>query len=49
VRDQLKNDGVKNLKDNDYIMFELILRDFIRTTIPAQGNKMSPNVRGITY
>ena len=49
IRDQLKNDGRKNLEDNDYVMFEMILANFIRTAISGQRSKRSPKVFGIKY
>jgi hypothetical protein len=49
IRMQLKNDGVRNFTDGDYIQFSQILADYIRTEIPAHRKKRVPKGNSITY
>lgn len=39
IRCQLKNDGIRNLEDGDYIMFEKILNDAILQELKISGQK----------
>ena len=49
IKMQDSNNGERNLKDGDYIQFEMILADYIRTEIPANRKKSRPKMNGITY
>jgi len=49
IRGQLKNDGVADIKDADYIMSLSILSDMIKTEVPAHSHKSIPKINGISY
>ncbi|MBT9165344.1 MAG: hypothetical protein DDT23_01361 [candidate division WS2 bacterium] len=49
IRSQLKNDGVRNLADGDYIQFSQILADYIRNELPVHRKKRQPKINTITY
>jgi hypothetical protein len=49
IRMQLKNDGIRNLNDGDYMQFEVILRDAIKGEITGQKYKTKPKLNTINY
>ena len=49
MRDQLKNDGSKNMKDADLIMSFQIINDYIKGEVPAHGHKSKPKINSISY
>jgi hypothetical protein len=49
IRMQLKNDGVRDFRDGDYIAFREILNDAIKGDIHGQKYKTVPGLNKITY
>jgi hypothetical protein len=49
IRMQLKNDGVRNLNDGDYMQFEVILNDSKRGEIHGQKYKTKPSLNTIKF
>jgi hypothetical protein len=49
IRMQLKNDGIRDFKDGDYVQFETMLRDAIRQDIHGQKYKTVPALNKISY
>lgn len=44
-----RNNGVNDLKDNDFVLFGDILKSAIRTEVSGQKHKMRPNINQISY
>ena len=49
IRMQLKNDGIRDLRDGDYTQFLQILTDHIRNELPSQRKKRQPKLNQISY
>lgn len=49
IRDQVKNDGRRNLKDGDYIWANQIISEYIRNEVGAHRKKTWPRQNGIIY
>lgn len=49
VRAQLKNDGIRDFNDGDYVQFEVILRDAIKQDVHGQKYKTTPKLNKIKY
>lgn len=49
IRMQLKNDGIRDLRDGDYTQFELILADAIKQDIHGQRYRTIPAINKISY
>lgn len=49
IRSQKDNDGKRDFKDGDYILFAQILADYIRAEVPAHRKKRGTKLNSITY
>jgi hypothetical protein len=49
IRCQIKNDGIRNMQDGDYVQFEVMLRDAIKGEITGQKYKTKPSLNRILY
>jgi hypothetical protein len=49
IRMQLKNDGIRNLNDGDYMQFEVILNDAKKGEIHGQKYKTKPKLNTINF
>lgn len=49
IRMQLKNDGIRDLVDGDYLQFEIMLRDAVRGEVSGQKYKETPKLNRIRY
>lgn len=49
IRMQLKNDGIRSLKDGDYTQFEMILRDAKKGEISGQKYSVKPKLNSIKF
>jgi hypothetical protein len=49
IRMQLKNDGIRDMGDGDYMQFEIMLRDAIRGERHGQKYQTKPKLNTINY
>lgn len=49
IRDQIKNDGRKDLKDGDYVWANQIISDYLRNEVGSHRKKNWPRPNGIIY
>lgn len=49
IRSQIKNDGIRDLRDPDFVMFSGMLNDYITKNINSHRKKIYPKINGIFY
>ncbi|MDD5065230.1 MAG: hypothetical protein PHQ35_10800 [Phycisphaerae bacterium] len=49
MRMQLKNDGIRDFNDGDYVQFAQIVSDYFRNELPSQRKKRQPKINSISF